>query len=1268
MFLKRIERKAYLLVAGMLCCVLGWAQTAPQAALKTYIMSDGATFRAMSDNGEWAVAFGANEANSLDAYPKLVHLTDQSVIALDEGLNLPTSSAADVTDDGKIVVGSLNSQPAIWNADTKKWSNLPVAKGCDTGKLNAVTPDGHYAVGICGKSSMLFYEEPAMWDLTTNTLIELPNLPTADLSGFYQSMMRFTSMSADARYILGCVSYSYPQDVLYFVYDRQNSSVDPIIFDYDAATKKYTSKDSRVLNLDGINISNNGQWLAGILYTTDDQRSPFRYNLETKELDLYLDSDDMDKGCVTVDNSGTVYCATPALYPTRSLYVRHGKYWYGMDEILSQRFGVDYYKMTGFDATGLTIGIADDCSSIVATAYISQDNYHVFLSETFAEACEHVNLLKDYTISPLNGASLSKLSNLQLTFTRKVDVLGNTSDVVLKDEAGNVVRSALKFAVNANNPRIVNIGFRTTTLEAGKNYTVFIPAGTISLEGDDSRTNSDIQLNYNGYGNSMLQLLSVLPAEGSTMGSIDMTTTPVVFSFDTQVAVVDGAKALVYRNDETLPIAELSLVAGNTPSTYHQVMAYPLSTLILYKGSSYRVVLPAGSVSELSGNVVNEECSVSYEGVYERIITSDNTHIFIEDFNHMIASMMVFDNDHNEPVSAMKDMGFVSSIGWIHAADDDYTNTCAVSHSMYTPAGKSDDWMVTPQLFIPDDRCELTFKAQSLLSTKNDTLKVIVYATDDVYNEMTSQAVDIFRSQGEVLMNERLSPGQNENKLAGDWQEYRFDLAKYAGKKIYIAFVNENEDQSAIFVANVGVTHEANVELTLSDVEPVQIDATSQIIKGQITIVDDMQTFTDFRLQLLDADMQVLDELNVDGLQLKKGDTYPFAFNKELPLAKGKYNVFYVSLSLNEGAVVLNMGTYIKNLAFKTNKRVVLEEATGQDCVNCPLGHIMIEKLEELYGENFIPLCYHSYTGDPYVSGMEDYATNFLQLTNVPTAIINRLPMPFSSIISDMENGQRKFYNSSKDNPLWLDVVADEMSYAADADLNISASYDQSTDLLTIPYDFRSALDMDNASIGLFCVITEDGLVGYQRNAFSNENDELLGEWKLGGTYGKSVVYPYTFNNVSRALYPANNYYGKSGLLPANIVNSENYTGNMSFTMADNASYVAAENIGNCKVTLMALNMATGELLNAARAKVEITTGIDGVQGDGSAVRIDLTEGGLSIHAANETRVSVYALDGTELLAAAVNGVATLPVNYHGVVIVKAVNNGKSVEKKVVLK
>ena len=1227
-----------------------------------YDMSDGSTIHAMSDNGKWAVAYGVSEATSAYSFPKLVNLTThtQEEILTENELNSGVECFLnDVTNDGVTLVGCYNGQPAYYNATTKKWVYLPVVNGNLGGRVEAVTPDGKYAIGVCTQGG--YDEVPAMWDMTTQQLVTLEGLPPCDLSGHNQGMTRLTDLSADGRYLVGCVSYSYPADVLYFLYDRTEEKWDAIAFDYNVLKREFTPRDNKVRTLDGICISPNGKWVAGVVYSTDDNRNPFRYNVETKTFENINRAEDLDKGCVNVDNEGTIYAATPAINPSRSLYILRNGHWYGIDEVLKQNYGIDFYTYTGYQSTGLCIEVSDDCKTMCGIAYISHENYQITLPKTFAEACDNVNLLATYTSSVRSGAQVQKLSNITLTFTRDVEVLAEPATISLVDENGNLVRNALKIAVENASSKKVTVGFRTTTLEKGKKYSVIIPKGSIALKGDATKTNEEIVLQYIGLGDTPLGMTQVTPASGSTLGHIDINTNPVIFTFNADVAVKEGAKALVYRNDETEPAFTLEMQHGTTSQSYNMVLVYPTSTLYLYRDNEYRIVIPAGSLTDAAGYSSNAEVSVSYIGSYERTVVSDDTHIYIETFENGISNVMLYDGDGNEPVNAMKAWGFASNIPWMYAADDDYTNTCAVSHSMYSPAGTSNDWMVTPQLYIPDEKCVLSFEAQSYRMGANDVLKVIVYASDESINELDADIIKTMETQGKVVVDQRLSPGIAEEVLNGDWEHFQVKLEQFAGKHVYIAFVNQNTDKSAFFVGNIQVTRNVDFQIALVDIPEVVIAQEAQTIKGSVILKDTETVYNSATVTLKDATGKTIEQLNFQNLNLGSNQKLDFQFNKALPLQIGKECKFSVNVSLNNGATMGAFEGTIKNLAFTPTKRVILEENTGMGCQNCPLGHQALELLEHTYGDLFIPVAYHTYTGDQLESGMTDYAQYFLGLSAAPTGMIQRNKFVSAPMVSYTENGVTDYTFYSRTGDTWADLVSKEFATPALADLSLASQYDAESGDIIVNYKSTSAIDNLEANIGLLFIITEDGLTGYQSNGFSSTTDTDLGEWQKGGLYGKSTVAPYTFNDVARALYPAAAYYGQTGLLPVQLNHSEAYGGTQRISLAQDAPYV--KDVNNCKITCVAIDANTGEVINAARVKVgETMTDISSTVSESQIVIP--TENGVLVKTTSPAIVTIYDVQGKIIATCKVETETQIPTSQKGLLLVKITNaQGNEVHK-----
>ncbi|MBQ2122834.1 MAG: Omp28-related outer membrane protein [Bacteroidaceae bacterium] len=1239
------------IAVAMLMGVFSLAASGQQSALlKRYDMGDGSTIHAMSDNGKWAVAYGVSEATSLYSYPKYLDFTAQTmfdILSEKEANSGIECFVNDVTDDGNICVGCHDGRPAYWNKQTKAWTYLNLATGNIGGRVEAVTPDGKYAVGVCTNGG--YDEVPVMWDVETGAIVNLPNVPKCDLSGGYQQMVRFTGISADARYIVGCVSYSYPADVMYFYYDREEKKWDAIAFDFTTFTNKFTVRDESVRTLDGICISPNGEWVAGVVYSVNDTRNPFRYHIPTKKFENFNAPEDTDKGCVMVDNQGTIYAATPAVNPSRSLYIRHGGYWYGIDEVLSQVYGIDFYKATGYDATGLAVGISTDCKTMAALAYISHENYQVTLPTTFAEACEQVNLLGTYAPSIHDGAAVQKISNLSITFARNVEVLGSAASVVLKDDAGNVVRSANKVAVNNTSARVLNIGFRTTTLEEGRTYTIEIPAGVVCVEGDATKTNQAITLRYKGWGDKAIEMQTVSPAEGSTLGHIDMTTSPVIFTFNADVAVKEGAKALLYCNDESTPSEELNIVAGTTVESYNMVMAYPTASLNLYKGNNYRIVIPAGALTDLAGYAQSAEAAVNYVGSYERTIVSDDTHVYIETFESGVTGMMLYDGDRLTPTAEMQAWNFAPGIPWIHAADDDYSNPCATSHSMYTPAGKSDDWMVTPRIYIPDAKCTLTFDAQSYRFTATDRLLVYIYETPELINELSAPIVAKIQADADLVVNEVLDPGLLENTLADDWQSFSIDLKQYAGKQIYVAFANQNTDGSAIFVGNVRISRSFDFQIALAGVPETVVAQAQQAVRGSLIVTNPTAAYSSAYVALLDAEGNVVDEVSAKST-ISAQAPFEFAFAKPLQLTIGEQCAFSVKAILDNGASQQQLDYAIKNLAFKPTKRVVLEENTGMGCQNCPLGHLAIERLQQLYADRFIPIAYHTYTGDPLESGMTDYAQYFLGLTAAPTGRIQRGSIVSSPMVSYTEGGTTDYTFTSKTADAWLDLVAKEFTTDAEADLDLTALYDKAEGKLYANLTLTPAINMMGEDLAVLCVVTEDGLAGYQSNGFASATDADLGEWQKGGAMGKANVYPYEFNHVARALLPANAYNGQTGVFAAQLKAEQVYGKSLAFDLATDAPYV--KEISNCALVCMLLDATTGAVVNVATAHFnEAPAGIAGVEDAEGAGKALATPEGIVL-AAHGAVATVHDAQGRLVGKVSVDGSTLIPTSTTGLFIV----------------
>ena len=1258
--MRKVLLTAFLLCMGMWWCPRSYAQGPASPEICTLRLSDGTLVLGMSDNGQWAVAYNENDGE--DSYGKVINTSTGEYTLLpnhpkgDETSITSTYYATDVSDDGAMMVGCFQDYPAAYTEATG-WRQLPSPAGWGYGLASAMTPDKRFAIGRCYISPSTQNETAVLWDLNTMAIVETPNLPTLSLSGENEDQVRFTGISADGRYIVGCTSFTTMGYTMVFIYDRENETWQPIGFDYDADGKTFTPQVEGISFIDQANFSPNAEWLGGSAYIVKDGTeyyTPYRYHVPTGEFTLYDETESHDIQAICIDNDGCLMGGTPHDSQLRSFLVRSGNYWFALDNLLQQCYGMDFYDHSGFEYTGSPIALSVDGRTIAA--FTAQgDSYILHMPETMKEATARINLLADYTASPADGTSFYSLplSRVTLTFNRDVKLLSAGNAAVLAQD-GTTVRNSLSISVSENK-RDVIVQFSSTTLDDGKDYTLTLPAGTLCVEGDEERLSPEIVLHYTGRANTPVQVTATSPAQGGSLVQIDASTHAVIAQFDTQVVLTDTARAALFQDGENTAVCELEMLAeGN------RVAIYPATTQYLYLGTSYTVRVFPGSLTDVAGFAANAEINIRYEGAYERTVSSTDSLVLSEDFNDGLNNMMLYDGDRLTPTEEMAGWDFTDNMPWSLVSDDDNTaDKAAVSHSMYTPAGKSDDWMCTPQCFIRDDKYVLRFRSQSYLKDKTDRLKVIVYADETVYNTLTKEIVEKMRAEGRVVYDEVESPGRNESILVGDWKDHTISLAEYAGKHIYVAFVNENEDQSAVFVDDLTIERATDFNIVLS-LNPTMVAQESTIIEGRVNVTSEEKTFQDIHISLLDAEENVLQTIEEDGLSLKNGDSYPFAFEKPLALETGKVNDFAIRVQMGE--VTDTMRTSIRNMAFEPEKRLVVEEFTGMDCPNCPQGILALERMEEIYGERLIPIAYHTYPGDIYAGDFTSFVSTELGLIGAPSGLINRGEVSYP-MYRTTTNGEADYMFNSPDRSCWMDVAEDEMSEYADADIRITAEYDTQTQILTVPYEITYALNQKGLNVTLQLLVTEDGLPGYQTNNLYNVSDPDLGEWGKGGANASATVV-CTFNDVARAKADYANY---GDLLPVNVEAGKAYTGTLTLN-EEQLRYV--DDIHYTHAALLLLDANTGRVINAAHARIIDPTwdDIQGTEADAADVTVRATEGGIRV-TAGEGTANVYSVGGTLLATARVSGEATLHTGtYKGIAIVEVRTGQSHVVRKVMMK
>lgn len=332
------------------------------ATLVPVVSSDGTIMRKVSANGEWAVGY-----TRLDGMPYRATLWNlntyeaQKLVPDDE-----SASASDVTDDGTVIVGSYNDQPAYWINGV--WYMLPMPEGFVTGDVNSVNGDGTIMVGRAFTQSM-GDAYACVWE--NGELVDL-GLPETDKMGDNAYFNEINAISTDGNTILGCLSYNIlPNRTAFVIKDGEYHMFGAEWYDPDLGGDEYNFYDV-------LSMSPNGKWVTGDMYYvkeiwTNEYYCPFRYDVENDVVELFVDNAEV--ASFAVDNNGNLFGATPLNFPMRSAMILVNGYWTSLDAWLWNEYGLNVYEETGYDELANVFTVSADGKTIVGVSGLTTNNW-----------------------------------------------------------------------------------------------------------------------------------------------------------------------------------------------------------------------------------------------------------------------------------------------------------------------------------------------------------------------------------------------------------------------------------------------------------------------------------------------------------------------------------------------------------------------------------------------------------------------------------------------------------------------------------------------------------------------------------------------------------------------------------------------------------------------------------------------------------------------------------------------------------------------------
>ncbi len=309
--------------------------------------------------------------------------------------------------------------------------------------------------------------------------------------------------------------------------------------------------------------------------------------------------------------------------------------------------------------------------------------------------------------------------------------------------------------------------------------------------------------------------------------------------------------------------------------------------------------------------------------------------------------------------------------------------------------------------------------------------------------------------------------------------------------------------------------------------------------------------------------------------------------------------------------------------------RVLLEEYTGFWCGWCPRGFVSLEKLAELYPDDYVLVSYHN------SDELEIIPSNMFpsEVKSFPNAYIER------NINADAYYG-----TGIKDFGIADDLKSQANTFGV-ADISLIAILDETRTKVDVKAQVTFPFDVNNGKYALEYILTHDGLTDPtwgQENYFA---DGDAGYPKYMDDFTMTTdetIYGLTFNDVAVLTSTIG---GIKNSIPATVAADKPVDHYYTFDLrkAINTSKASViQDKTKLKVVALLIDTATGHVINANKVNVDASTPISEVAtADGQ-----------------QTKVNFYDLSGRKVAK---------PVR--GGVYVKSVStNGQTVSEKVIVK
>lgn len=525
--------------------------------------------------------------------------------------------------------------------------------------------------------------------------------------------------------------------------------------------------------------------------------------------------------------------------------------------------------------------------------------------------------------------------------------------------------------------------------------------------------------------------------------------------------------------------------------------------------------------------------------------------LFVCDFERGIPETFVrYDRDGNEPSRSMKRYGLENGQAWVAGAEEGVENTVAYSGSWYKEVAQSDDWMVTSAIRVTDARAILSWRACALDAEHPDGYSVYVSDKGNRPEDFTGNPVATVAAE------------------SATWQEYFISLEQYAGKDVYVAFVNNSTNCNVLMVDDIVVlTREHTFSFTNLTPEAVTT-------AGGVKVVGNIAS-SGF--------------LPVEGYKLEltyDGQTYTIDCSSESIAPDSVVTVTFaeemnVSLNTTEDytLVISSMGgadaDTIQGSVTCFERTVLIEEGTGTWCMWCPRGQYGLQQLHKNRPGEFVDIAVH--VSDPMM--VTDYAMSlyapFFSTYGLPSCVMDRK----ASQVGDPYMGVEEM----------LDKARAQGAIGRICELRAVTSTKQDALAVNATCEFGKAIA--DGEYSLLFVMVEDSVTGYaQSNGYSGSTTAMGGLDLLPDPIPAGEYY---FANVARAMLSGTDVQGTSLTLSSY---AERHVPMDFMFIFDYPESLKGCDWDNCKIVGMIVENKTGEIVNAAEGCLDVAIGIENIE------------------------------------------------------------------------